>query len=512
MTERIEQEVQRGALVNALGVLGKMAGPAFLVLVTRLYGPDTFGVFITTTALVEMGLAFLTAGFKTGALRSVAHHADHADEEDRLYQLLANTLGWSLFFAALLIVLTYTLGARLLPAFYDYGGRLYGALSWMVPVLPLMAFDRIVIAATQGLKIMKYDALVNGGLRPALLLGSAMALYPLLPTETGLAIAYVAAQGTVGLAAFFIYARELKLSPLVQAFRHFELDRDMLAFAIPQNLNRTLDQFITNIDIIMLGLFGVSASTTGFYGAGALIVREMKNVKQIFAAAYMPHIVRLHRKEARAALSRTLSETSRWVATLAFPLFLALMVLRGDLLRLVHPDFAGTATLFMLILLMLPYLECSFGLTGNVVVMTGYSNLNLLNNVVAVVINVGLNLWLIPHFGLPGAAAASVLAAAVKGMMEIVEAHRVARARLLLKQIYPPHVAGLLTAAGVLVVVFSPASLAPSLWPRIGLAVLAVGVYAGGLLLVQQGRLFRQPSPTTEAAADERPPAHADAS
>jgi O-antigen/teichoic acid export membrane protein len=51
----VEKEVQHGAFVNALGLVGKMAGPSFLVLVIRLYGADAYGVYATAYALVEMG-------------------------------------------------------------------------------------------------------------------------------------------------------------------------------------------------------------------------------------------------------------------------------------------------------------------------------------------------------------------------------------------------------------------------------------------------------------------------
>lgn len=502
MADRIHQELQRGALINALGVLGKIAGPSFLILVTRLYGPAAFGIFITTTALVEMGLAFLTAGFKDGALISVARHADYEEEQSRLYQLLANTLGWSLFFSAMLIALTYVLGPGLLPDLYTYGDRLLRMLQWMCWVLPVLAFDRIVIAATQGLKIMKYDAFINGGARPVLLLGMAVAWWFVLPTEQGLAAAYVSTQVVIGGAALWIYHRELDWRPLVNAFRTFEMDRSMLSFALPQNLNMTLERFITNIDIIMLGMFGVSASTTGFYGAGAMIVRELLSIKQVFSNAFAPHIVRLYRQRDTTRLSESFSTTSRWIVTLAIPVLLAVAVLRGDLLRLVHPDFAGEQALFMLLLLPIPYLQCGFGLAGNIVVMTGHSRLNLLNSSTTGATNVLLNTWLIPLLGPVGAAAASALSALLKAVMEVVEARYVARARLLVSKIYKPHVAGWAAAASLaLLLAYLPEAQA-SLERRVLLLLATVGLY-GGTLVALLGRLPRLPAVLRRVASSE---------
>jgi len=493
MNERIEQELQHGALVNVLGTLGKMAGPSFLILVTRLYGADVFGIFITATSFVEMALAFLTAGFKDGALLSVARHADY-DETDRLYQLLANTLGWSLLFATVLILLGFTAGPWLLPRLYtEYGTRLVSALQVMILALPILAFDRIVIAATQGLKIMKYDAVSNGGLRPLTLLVTAAAFWGLWPTETGLALAYLTTQVLLGALAVWFYTRELSWGGLLDATRHFELDREMLAFALPQNLNMTLERFLTNIDVLMLGMFGVSAATTGFYGAGAMVVRELLNIKQVFSNAFVPHVVRLHRKNRATRLSALFSKTSRWIATLTVPALLAVALLRADVLRLVSPEFAGADALFMLVLLPIPYLQCSTGLAGNIVVMTGHSRLNLLNSTTTAVTNTLLNVWLIPLLGPLGAALASTVATVLKTMMELTEAWVVAGTRLLLGAVYRPHLAGALVGGGLLVLLWLRPDLTTTLSARLAVLTAALVLY-GGLLVALAGRWPRRPA------------------
>ncbi len=493
MNDSIEEELQRGAFVNVLGTLGKIAGPSFLIVVTRLYGADVFGIFITATSFVEMALAFLTAGFKDGALMSVARHADYEEEKDRLYQLLSNTLGWSLFFSGALILLAFTVGQWVLPMLYDeYGGRLLIALQLMVLVLPVLAFDRIVIAATQGLKIMKYDAISNGGLRPLTLLGTAVGFWFFLPTETGLALAYVATQFILGGFALWFYTRELEWGPLVAAFRHFELDYDMLRFAIPQNLNMSLERFITNIDVIMLGMFGVSASLTGLYGAGSRVVRELLNIKQIFSNAFVPHVVRLHRSDQDTRLSEMFSKTSRWIATIAIPALLAIAVLRADILRLVSPEFAGADARFMLALLPIPYVQCSFSLAGNIVVMTGHSRLNLLNSSTTAITNALLNVWLIPVLGPLGAALASAGSTVLKTGMELTEARLVAHARLLLRAIWQPHLAGGLAVGGLLLAFSLSPVLDSSFGYRAGTLAGTILLY-GGLLVALYGRLPHLP-------------------
>lgn len=472
----IEKELQRGAMVNFLGIAGKIAGPAFLLVVTRLYGAEIFGVFLSAATLVEIAVALLTAGFRDAAVRYVARYAE--EDREKLYDSLANAFGFSLGGAAILVLGAQALGAPVVRDLYDFGETLAPAVQAMALVLPLMAFERVVIAATQGLRIMKYDALVAGGLRPVTLLIAALGFYTVMPTVAGLTAAWVLAQLLVALIAFWIYGREFEWKPLLRALRRFRLNRELLGFALPQNLNMTLHRFLTGIDVLMLGALGASAAAVGVYGAGASIVRELRQIKLAFSGALAPQIARLYGQRDIATLSRVYSATARWTATLAVPAILLVAVLHADLLRIFYPDYDGT-TLFMLLLLPVPYFICAFGLAGNVVVMTGHSRLNLLNSATVGIVNVGLNFLLIPAFGMAGAAAASALGALALAAMEVFEAGQLIGVPLRVSEVYRPHLAGV---AGLLVAVIAFLTVEPdTLVLRVGIAVASAATY--GLVL-----------------------------
>ncbi|GEM_PF-1147319 len=512
----VEEEVQHGAFVNALGLIGKLAGPSFLVLVMRLYGPDVYGVYATSYALVETALALLSSGFKDASMMYVSRHAEDPSEHRQLYQSLANALAWSLGAAGLVLLATFTIGPWVIPELYEYGDRLLFMIQWMALALPFMAFERVVIAATQGLKIMKYESFINGGVRPVLLLVVASLMWLVAPNIWGLTLTYVSTQGFIALLALGVYQRELRWGPLVQAFRTFELQRELLSFALPQNLNQAFERFLTNVDVVMLGMFGVSARLTGFYSAGAQVVRELRHIKLVFSSAYAPHIPRLYQSGNRADLGRTLAVTSRWIASLVIPALLGLAVLRTDILQLIEPSFGAREALFMLWLLPIPYLQGSFGLAGNAVVMTGNSHLNLMNSVVTGTTNVLLNVWLIPLLGTVGAAVASSVSNLVKAIMEVGEMRLLLKIPIIARVLYPPHAAGAVCAMGLGAAMSSTAWMTSGLWTRIGLAAGSMVAFVGVLSLLQ-GHLPRMPAllrddDSPEAPADEEPTEDAPAS
>ncbi|MEO9886374.1 MAG: oligosaccharide flippase family protein [Balneola sp.] len=443
----LSSELKKGALVNFFGVVGKMAAPTFLVVVNRLYGPDVFGIYITANITIEIIIAFLSSGFKDGALIFVARFADNKDDQKDLYTALSNAFAWSIGFSVIVLLIGIFWGADILQTVYkdEFSSELTSMFSLMLFSIPLMAFERNVLAATQGLKIMKYDAINNGWFRPIALLVFSVLFWMVNPSVIGMALAYVTTQALLFVVSVFIYSKELSWTKLGHAFKTFKVNAELVEFAIPQSLNMTLNRFITGIDILMLPAFGFSPTVVGFYGAGSMLVREIRSVKMIFSTAFAPYIVRLHKEKMFEELSHHFSKTAAWIASIAIPIILLVAIFKDVFLAFIHPEYSANSS-FVYFLLPIPYLYCCFSLSGNVVAMTGHSKLTLMNSIIVSSTNIILNLILIPEYGIIGAASASSIAMFILVCFETIEARIVAKTKFYLKDMIRPHLAGFLAS------------------------------------------------------------------
>tara|TARA_R110002096_G_scaffold436100_1_gene667744 strand:+ start:114362 stop:115861 length:1500 start_codon:yes stop_codon:yes gene_type:complete len=449
-----DKEIRQGILVNVLGMLGQLCGPASLLVAARLYGADRLGVFLAALALLDIAISFLTSGFRDAALMFVARHAgdgdddgdrDGANEDAQLYQSLSNAIVWS-FGCSILVILAAFFLLPLAPARFDaFSPELIPMLQLMVLGVPLFSFGRIVFAATQGLKIMKYEAMDAAG-RSLLLFVLALAMWPLTHSGIGLAIAYLASQLMSFGFSVYVFRKHFSPTKLAQSLRSFRLHRTLLKYAIPQNLNMALNHFITQVDVLMLAYLGASAFQVGFYGAAARIVRELRRIRTVFSGALSPHFVVLFKRSKLQELSLLYSKNCSLIAFYAILAILLLAAVHPQLLQLIDPTFIGD-TRFVFVLLLLPYLDCSFGLAGNLIAMTGHSRINLFNSTVIGLSNVVLNAFLIPEHGLLGAAAASAVASIVMAFLQIFEAGKLLRVPLRISQLYRPHLAGAIAIA-----------------------------------------------------------------
>ena len=496
VTDSASHQVRQGAIVNALGTAGKLAGPAFLVLVSRLYGPDVWGIYATAYALVQMLHALLTSGLADGTIMYVANYLGKPEEDDGNYRAIATAIVVGVAGSLLPVIFFVAGGDRLIADQFEFGDRLKPVLLWMGAALPLMALERAILSATQGLGIMKYQAIVAGIARPLLLLGAAAAAWFVRPDETGIAVSFLGAQVLVTAMAVACFGCEFSWSALRASLRRFRAHPGLIRFTIPQSINATFDRFTTNVDVLILGLLGATATTTGFYSAGALIVRELRHIKLIFSSALSPQIARLYKAGQRAELSHVLSSTARWTSAAAIPVIVVVGLLRNDLMWVVNSSYGDLDALFILLLLPIPILKCSVGMAGNVVVMTGRPRLNLINGLTEGTLNVLLNLWLIPKFGLMGAAGASSIAAVVRATMEVTEIYRLVNVRFIPSIMIGPLAAGLL-AVFFIVATKVLTDVAATLPGRVAVAVGAIAVFAL-FMVVNRPRSSRE-TPATDS-------------
>ncbi|MBW2190748.1 MAG: oligosaccharide flippase family protein [Deltaproteobacteria bacterium] len=470
-----DKELLRGALVNALGVLAKLAHPLFFVFVTWMFGTEVMGRYLIAIFILQIAVATVTSGYFQATIIFASPHADAdaADGEasDALYKVFADAFFVTVAISALL-VLAAAFGAEPFVA-RVYPGRdnLVPALRLLAASLPFTAVARVAVGATKAKMRMEYDAAIFGFAQPVLLLGTAVVVWRLDGGLVGLAASTLASEVCVSLLALMAFRRHFSVAQTLRRVSPLRLSRPMLSFAVPQSLNMTFNRYLTRLDVTMLGAFAFSDHMVGFYGAAALITSTLREVRIAFSGALAPIVARHYAAGEIEALDSDLGRVTRWTTTLVVPVALLLLAMRNDILLVVDASFVGD-TSFMAVLLIPPLLSCAFGLAGNFIVFTKHNGWNLLNSVLVAALNTGLNWVLIPRYGLMGAATATAISISIIAALQVVELARLEGVRLRWAYVQPVYL-GLLPVVALLVFLGDPAQLAEA-WQR-----LAVGFGLG---------------------------------
>jgi O-antigen/teichoic acid export membrane protein len=255
-------------------------------------------------------------------------------------------------------------------------------------------------------------------------------------------------------------------------------------------LSRTLRTLIVTIDVVMLG-FMTSSEQVGLYSAAYRIVFFVMAIVYASHIAWLPPVTRAI-AEGRSP-DGAFSGALRLSLTVSVPFVVGGFMIAPHLLRAIFgAEFAPAATALQLLLVSL-FFVALHGASRNL--FLAYDRLGVESWIMAagVVVNVILNLILIPRFGLNGAAFATAAAdGAILALCAIAIAHFGVRPALRL----------------LLVPLFAGAAMAVALWlvgvDRAAFVSIIVGgiVYAGALAaLTRLSRDWFSNTPVSSAGA-----------
>lgn len=477
-----EENIARGAAVNMLGTVGKGLQPLFFVLVTRLYGPEIMGLYFLVYKILDITASLTVSGINDGMMMFLSRDIENGNEkENRLYMIIANGLVISLVVTVLILTAGTFGGLEFIKQKYPQE-EVVESLRYMMWSLPFIFIPILVISATKALLIMKYDAFLIGFLKPLLMTIFAIGYYFYSPTLASLLHGFFISSVILSIISLFVFHKHFSYRKLLVSLLHFKLFKPLIYFAIPQNLNITFTTFITNLDILLLGYFKFAPELIGFYGMGAQIVKNLREVKLAFSGAYAPIIARLHAAKNYVKMNETFSMISRWTSMIGFPIALLLALYRNELIRIFHSSFTYDTT-FMIILLLPPLVSCTIGLSANILVMTGHSGWNLINSVGSTMLNGVLGYFLIQKYGLTGAATATGVSAVLVTFIIYYEIKILEKASLIMGRIYKPYLA--IAIPGTAFIVLELLGLMDSFLFKTAVAVSAIAVYVAGLLILK---------------------------
>lgn len=420
--------LKKNTWISTLGAAGKASAPVYLALTTRLYGMASFGIFATAQVFAEMTMSILTAGFNDAALMAAARQsaldADDIEEKKRLDRELGTAVFWILTLSTLFMLPAVLISGAILPRVYAFGDELAVLLRWMAIGVPLFGLTRVFVAVSMGHQNMKYDAIVNGIVRPGSLLLFATLYYFLIGGPVALALAWTTAQFTAFLFSLKGFIRYAAPRDLIAAVREQGLARSVVDFSLPQSLSVTFQRYAGGIGVVMLGFFGASASATGAYSLAVQIIENAINtVRFVFSNALNPFIPKLLAADNRDELQQLLQTTQRRSALACSAVAVSMLLIEPEIMRLFSDEWIASPGMYSALLSSYLLLAC-FGLAGSVVVLGGHSRFNLMNAVIAGVTNVALCTALIPPFGTSGAASATALSTALLCGLQIYQAQR----------------------------------------------------------------------------------------
>ena len=412
------------ALVGS--ALSMFLGLVLALVVTRGLGAHGAGVFFVSMGVFAIVNHVAVFGADIGAMRTISRLRALRRDGDLRWTVLAAVVP----VAVLSIVLALFM-ERFAPEIADFAARgdgnadLASSLEVLALFLPAAAIAGVLIAATRGFGTMlPYFSLEQIGLpllRP-ILVGAAIAfgagsVFGMLAWASAFAPAL--AGGAVWI---LVLLRRVEQPHAAAPTSVAVIARDFWRFSSVRGVASVCQVVIAWFDVILVAALS-SVAEAGVYAAITRLVKVGALVQRATIVAMGPQMSALLAVDDHLQASILYRTSTVWLVTFSFPVYLVLATSSATVVQIFGQDFAtGATALTILCLAML--VNMATGPVTTILLMAGKAGLNLVDTLGSLIINVSLNLLLIPWLGITGAAIAWSASIIFQNLLPLVQIAR----------------------------------------------------------------------------------------
>lgn len=467
----------KGAGISLVGVgLGRGLDFVKQIAMARLLGPEAFGLYAIGWNFLRIIGILIPLGLHNG----VVHFATaHWRTEDGVFKSIvvrsvgiSFAIGWVataiLFFLAPWITTSLFKEPEYLPLF-----RLF------LFMLPFMSALRVAANASRISQRMQYSVASEEIAQATVNLVLFFAFYA-IGWELFGAILSTVLSFAAGLALAVYYLYRL-FGPAMRSTAISSVsNRQLLSYSVPTALSGMFGVIISRVDRLFLGYYWPAADV-GVYQAAAQLSVIMAIVLNAFNMILTPMIAEQYHRDNKEQLEELFRVNTKWGIYCVVPLVLVIMFAAEDIMTVLFGEaYIGGATALQ-ILTVGQFINIATGATGIMLIMTGHQQQWFRLSMAIVVINLILNLTLIPRWGIEGAAVAT--ATTVGGLFAI--GLLIVRHVLHMWPYDRRYVKGLIAATATALALLGVAALSLSPVPSLILsAAVSGGVFIGLLLLL----------------------------
>jgi O-antigen/teichoic acid export membrane protein len=516
------QEVARGSTLNLVGAgVAAVTTLGVTVLVTREFSRAVAGAFFTAISAFLIVEAIASLGANVGLVYFIARLRS-LGEERRIPRIMRAAV-IPVIVASLALTVIMVLLARPLAHLLLSGGLAHGyagpaalteALRALALSLVFAALLDTYLGASRGYRDMRSTVMVDKigrstaqmlGILVAVVAGSAGLMAPLwaLPYVPAAAAAWLLLRRTQRdprprtgvwagvppeLAALLALSRPVPSKRQAQGGR---LARRRLAnanprgfwrFTIPRGIATLASITLQRIDIVLVAIIKGPVDAAVYTAATRFLVAGQLGNMAISMAA-QPRFTELFAIDDRRNANVIYQVTTAWLILLTWPLYLCSIVYGPEVLSIFGREYRAGATV-MIVLGLTMLLATACGQVDMVLITTGRSSWSLFNGLLTVGTNVGLDLFLIPRYGITGAAIGWAVAIVISNLLPLGQLAATLRMH--------PIGRGTLVACGLTCLSFGAIPLVMRAVLGHGATALAAGVGCGSVLMVAGLWCFRE--------------------
>jgi O-antigen/teichoic acid export membrane protein len=373
-------------------IISRVIQLVIFVYLARVLGKSEFGIFSFGLAFAFLFVIIADFGLSTLIIREMSRDKKSASK------YFSNSIIIKLLLSAITFVFAYSF-----LNIVGYSEEVKIIAYIMLGFTLIQSFTELHFAVFRAFERMHYDAFIKI-LRMLILMG---AIFYLIKNNYGLlasSLAFLATESVILIIAFFItYTRFIKIS--------FEFDYGFSKKLLKKSslfcLSLIFSSLYMHIDIIMLSKMR-STAEVGIYSAAANMVIALIFIPLMYANSIYPVLSRFY-MTSKDSLKLAYEKSFKFMLILGLPIAAGIFILSDKIILLLYGKAYIESAIALSILsgyLLLKFLN---PVTGYTLMSINRQRSRLFSQGLSALINIILNLILIPLYGFAGAAVATLI-------------------------------------------------------------------------------------------------------
>jgi O-antigen/teichoic acid export membrane protein len=395
----------RGSSLLLLGKLLSM-GINFgsQVLIVRYLSTADYGAWAYALSVVSFFQNIAVFGLDRGITRFIPIYHEK-NEYNKLFGTLILVFG-SILLACALIIAAFYLAPEQIARLVKDKDQPLTLLFIMIFLIPSEAMDLLLTGLFASFTNPRAIFFRKHILGPSLRLGVVLLLMMLHSSVTFLAYGYIGASAL----GVFIYSWLLfRMMQREGFFQHLQLKaivipaKEIFAFTLPLLSSDLVNILTHSADTLLLGYFH-DPTQVALYRVVLPAAHFNKLIMTSFGFLFTPLAARLLARNDLKAINDLYWRTAIWMGVLSFPIFALTFSMAKPLTQFLYGARYLDSWVFLQLISFGYYFSAALGFNGLTLKVLGKLRYIVTINILAVVVNVGVNLVLIPKYGALGAA------------------------------------------------------------------------------------------------------------
>jgi O-antigen/teichoic acid export membrane protein len=413
--------IVEGARIDMFGrIFNSGARYIYILIMARLFGVDIVGIFFLGLVITEFCGVFARAGLETGLLKFVSVYRGLSDK-GKLKGSIITALSGGVINSLILTLLLFGFASFVANEIFNKPelSIVLKLISWTLPFTTILL---IALAVTQACHTLKYRVYVEFIANPifSILFLAGFAIFINSSAVRLVSFAHITTVVLCVLLALFYLKKifsELNINKVRPVFEIGKVYR----FSLPLLFINILNLLMMWTDVLMVGYFKTAADV-GIYNIAVKTAFFINFSVTAFTSIFAPRISDLYFNRKTNELSQLYKIVTRWIFGLSLPLFIIIVLQSKNIMWFFGNEFiAGSACLVILAFGNLS--NASVGSIRYILIMSEKEKVVMIDTVFVCILNILLNIILIPKFGINGAAISTAISFVTFNVILIVQVY-----------------------------------------------------------------------------------------